>query len=687
MEEDTTDREIVFHRSSLFLSIALFLCGNALAASLEKANQLYFEGKSEKALEAYRELWNQEKSTEAVLNAAFIAAELGDPQESTRLLEEAARNGGSQSAIDFELGWLYANLGEWERSGLVLLTNKDSSDVDSLANLLQARLYLHQKDNASARRLLNELIKKSPKFTLAHYLLGKTYEEDGQTDSAIASYERVLKEDSHFIEVRPLLAPLFEQKKKIDDAWRQYARMFAADSKNAKAKEGMSRLASRITKKPEEIVPPKRIASHTAVEKVLDRERLPKIRIGIGTTSGGDPSLKKSLVFRTSKPFVFWDPETNKETRTGAALSTYTVRLDATDSFAEILDSSGRPMGRFKKSILIRQKDTDPTTTILNSLEFAPNTSWGGLADKEIRGDIEVTVNTNRKSLVVVNHLSIEEYLYGVLAAEMPTHWPIEALKAQAVIARTQAMYRKGLHGKFGYDVCDEQHCQVYTGVAVESKKVREAVDGTKGEYLVYNGRPAHTVFSSNCGGITQTGGQAGWGDTPYWQSAFDGKEPARRPESLAALRRWLQKTPPAYCESSKYTWHPEYRWTRVVMPEDIAAKISRKRDIGRIKKIQILERNASGRVQKLRFVGSKDNITLTKEHEIRKYPGLGSLRSTLFVMDTVFKDGTPESFIFSGGGWGHGVGFCQSGAAGRAESGENYSAILKAYFPTTAIK
>ncbi len=115
-------------------------------------------------------------------------------------------------------------------------------------------------------------------------------------------------------------------------------------------------------------------------------------------------------------------------------------------------------------------------------------------------------------------------------------------------------------------------------------------MDGTRGEYLTYNGKPAHTVFSSNCGGVTQTGGQAGWGEVNYWKSIFDGNGPSHQPVSLAELRKWLQQTPAVFCESSKYTWHPEFRWTRVVMADDLAAKISRKKVIGQIKKIQMLQ-------------------------------------------------------------------------------------------------
>lgn len=635
----------------------------------------------------YVETWRDSRSTEAVINAALISAELGRPDESVQLLEQAGLEIQKNYSIGFELGWLYANRGDWEKLSDLLDKQKIVLSSHPYINLLQARLFLHQNNNAAALKSLEGFVGQNPKLTLGHYFLGIANEKNDQVEKAIASYQQILKEDSHFVEARPILASLFEKNKNFDDAWRHHARIMGADSRNVNAREGMGRLASSITKKPEEIVSPRKITSHNVKFKITDRDKSPRIRVGIGTNSGGEPSVKKKLVFRTSKPFSFWDPETNKELRSGTALSTWTIRLDGSGSFAEILDSNGKYVGRFSRTIVIRQSSPDPSSTIIQSLEFAPNTSWGGLADKEIRGDIEVILNRIKKSLVIVNHLSIEEYLYGVLSAEMPSHWPMEALKAQAVIARTQGLYRKGLHKKFGYDICDEQHCQVYTGVAVESDRVREAVDGTKGEYLNFNGKPAHTVFSSNCGGVTQSGGQAGWGDVHYWHSIGDAQDSLLKPMNIMELRQWLQENPAVFCKSSQYTWHPEFRWTRVVKASDISAKISRKKEIGTLLKIQILERNASGRVQKIRFVGTNESVTLSKEHEIRKYTGLGSLRSTFFVLDTIYEDNIPSSFIFFGGGWGHGVGLCQSGAAGRAETGQTYQQILSDYYSGTKLK
>lgn len=131
----------------------------------------------------------------------------------------------------------------------------------------------------------------------------------------------------------------------------------------------------------------------------------------------------------------------------------------------------------------------------------------------------------------------------------------------------------------------------------------------------------------------------------------------------------------------------PEYRWWRVVPAEEMGRRVARKRHIGRIRQIRILKRNATGRVRKVQIVGTNGVLVLTKEHEIRRYLGMGLLRSDMFTIHRLVENGKTKTFIIAGGGWGHGVGFCQSGAAGRAEDGKPFEEILGHYFPGTKVK
>jgi SpoIID/LytB domain protein len=114
---------------------------------------------------------------------------------------------------------------------------------------------------------------------------------------------------------------------------------------------------------------------------------------------------------------------------------------------------------------------------------------------------------------------------------------------------------------------------------------------------------------------------------------------------------------------------------------------VARKKDIGKIKEIIILGRGHSGYVNKVKIVGTYGNLILTKENQIKKYLALGLLRSTYFTIEPVLENGKTKAFIFYGGGWGHGVGLCQTGAGGRAESGQDFKEILTHYYTNVDIK
>ena len=144
---------------------------------------------------------------------------------------------------------------------------------------------------------------------------------------------------------------------------------------------------------------------------------------------------------------------------------------------------------------------------------------------------------------------------------------------------------------------------------------------------------------------------------------------------------------------------HPSHsRWARVVAASDLEERVNRKFKIGKLKGLRVLRRAPTGNVESLLVLGSRKNAKLKDEFDIRGLLGVGSLRSTLFVVDTEYrlapagarpKKGkksaapplVPEAFVFRGGGWGHAVGLCQSGAMGRAEAGQDYETIVKAYF------
>lgn len=303
---------------------------------------------------------------------------------------------------------------------------------------------------------------------------------------------------------------------------------------------------------------------------------------------------------------------------------------------------------------------------------------WGKRMDTVLRGNLEIIPNV--EGVTLVNIIDIEEYLYGVLPAEMPIYYNYEALKAQAVIARTFALKNRGRHRKEGFDLCAQAHCQVYRGLNAESKVYLDAVNDTKGEVLVYDGKLVDTFYHANCGGCV--GGDL-FGEKPYY---FVNKRDDPSGDELVFtpyfLWRWLREDKDSFCRYSR-----DYRWQRVYDRDDLLLGMP----WGEVEMIQVLQRKACAHINKIRiiFLNQKEKI-LSGDLKIRNY--FDHLRSTVFTVDMGYPKSRKDKrrvklIIIWGAGFGHGVGLCQKGANVMGEEGYNYKQILKQYYKDIEIK
>ena len=272
---------------------------------------------------------------------------------------------------------------------------------------------------------------------------------------------------------------------------------------------------------------------------------------------------------------------------------------------------------------------------------------------KTYRGSLELSAAAG--SLKLVNVVDVEEYLQGVIPAEMPSCYPQEALMAQAVAARTYALNSAGKHRAYGYDVCDSSHCQVYDGVLSEKPACTEAVTRTRGLVLTYNGKPASTMYSADCGGVTQNYSELYPScDAPYLCRVEDPPDIAR-------------------CV-----------WEKTYTLQELASKLV-KAGVGEasgLTKISVSKVSSSGRALCVDAVGSKGTAHISGDR-LRMILGYTSIKSTLFTITCA--DGNVK---VRGKGMGHGVGMCQTGARGLADAPHNYtfSRMLQHYFPGTEI-
>jgi SpoIID/LytB domain protein len=283
-------------------------------------------------------------------------------------------------------------------------------------------------------------------------------------------------------------------------------------------------------------------------------------------------------------------------------------------------------------------------------------------------GDLYVAVDRHG-TLAVVNAVPEDRLLAGLVPAEIYPSAPMEALKAQAVAARTDLLAKIGdRHLADPYLFCNEQHCQVYKGAGHEHPRTTEAVRATRGEVLLSDGRLVDAVYSAVCGGHTEHNDHVwpGPADPALRGRPDSAARDAPAPGDEAALRQFVTTRPEAWCARA----NGKFRWERRLDAGALGAEL----DIGRLSRIEVLTRGVSGRATSVRLVGTAGRREVDGELRIRR--ALGGLPSAMFVAD-----GDGGSIVLRGGGWGHGVGLCQIGAIGMAEAGRDYARILGHYY------
>ncbi|MBI3324632.1 MAG: SpoIID/LytB domain-containing protein [Candidatus Omnitrophica bacterium] len=270
-----------------------------------------------------------------------------------------------------------------------------------------------------------------------------------------------------------------------------------------------------------------------------------------------------------------------------------------------------------------------------------------------LRGMLEILRQPDA-TLLVVNHVDLEDYLRGVLSKEAPHYWPSEALKALAITARTYALYQRLSKDTVNFDVTSDVLSQIYGGRSAERWRTNRAVRATTGMILVFGDRVFPAFYSSTCGGITEQGSAMGPYDIPPLKGGI-------------ACR---------FCSGS-----PFYRWRQRVSYADIgwAIKQQRGETIWPVQAVESAAFSPTGRVQQLRIRGAR--TLLLTGYEFRQLLGFDRIRSTAF---TVVPDG--DGVILEGRGWGHGVGLCQWGAAELARQGRSAREILELYYPTAKL-
>ena len=369
----------------------------------------------------------------------------------------------------------------------------------------------------------------------------------------------------------------------------------------------------------------------------------------------------------------------------------------------------------------------------LYDVTIGTNLHWERQETQTFSGILKLMVDEEK--IVAINILPVEEYLTSVISSEMSANSSLELLKAHAVVSRSwlfaQIEKRKAMsekdEGFFSFtktkeeyirwydredhtifDVCANDHCQRYHGITkASSPAVAEAVQATRGRLLMHEGSVCDARFSKCCGGATEEFEYC-WENKhyPYLTSVRDADTEESHPlpdlTKEEEADRWIRQAPPSYCDTrdkkilsqilNQYDQETTdfYRWQIQYTQEELAELIrtNTKTDYGDILDLIPVQRGTSGRICKLKIVGSLKTFTIGKEMEIRRTLSDSHLFSSAFVVDKrEVVDGIPQYFLISGAGWGHGAGLCQIGAAVMGEKGYSYEEILLHYYKGAEIQ
>ena len=268
-----------------------------------------------------------------------------------------------------------------------------------------------------------------------------------------------------------------------------------------------------------------------------------------------------------------------------------------------------------------------------------------------LRGKVELQRQGSK--VLVVNHVDVEAYVAGVVTGEINRNWHPEALRAQAVAARTYVLYKKMMNRQQAYDVVSSVQDQVYRGQAQVNSAVKSAIQSTKGQVITYQDAPILAAYSSTAAGPTEDAAYVWDVDVPYLKGVecpFDDQS-------------------------------PRFRWRAAVSLEKLEQKF-RKLDyaVGTIATITPFSRTPSGRIDQIRILHSRGELIL-RGQDFRRVAGYSTVYSTQFTIESMGRE-----LILVGKGAGHGVGLCQWGMKEMAELGYSYEAIVRYYYPGTEL-
>lgn len=663
------------------------------------AEQAYYRGEIAQAELSYRvHLAEHPGDRQTVLDLSAVLMDAGRPTEAARLLERYGVSG-------FELGEAYLASGDRTGARRELTAALRRPGPQWRTRVLLGLIAGQEGRHAEAVEYFWQTLNEEYRQPTVHQLMARSLAALGETspqardyfrERAREEYERALKIDPSLWQVHGDLALLAESEGDLRTAAREWNEVRAILGRRTFIDEAQRRIAAQQAGTVPTASPtPTALPAVEAEIPAVPAARFRDLRV-MPLSGPEDPELRvgladglSSLSFGCSGAWTAVDARGRVQAR-GEAGRTYQLSRTRGEW---VLGSSGKAVSkRWASRQPLFLSPVDPTQVMgVVGLYQGSGYFWGGgaRATRYYRGRLEVAPKGRKVQLV--NRVRLEDYLASVVPAEMPASWPAEALKAQAVAARGDAWSRRGTHGRQGFEICNTPHCAEYGGVTVEDPRTLEAVRATTGQVLRRDGRLVHTFYSHACGGLTQSYEDAWGGGRPGDVPGIldqDGTTAVaeRLPLSPSEVRTFLTTRPPVFCADPRYSGRASFRWVKLITRDELSAVLGDRSEVGRVRSLRVTERSRSAYVRALHVDGDAGE-TIVRGDRIRTW--MGGLRSNLFMLVPVPgpNGGEPEAWLAWGGGWGHGVGFCQAGAAAMGSNGYTYLDILEHYFPDARLE
>ena len=554
----------------------------------------------------------------------------------------------SQSAQPLALA-LSAEIGSWPGTWSKALSACSGTRWEASTALVAGEQALAANALSDAEQLFKKAEKADPAYSLVHARLAQLYHRQGRFADERSRLQRALRVDPDSVSLRAHLNQLLAQHSDLRVSGEKEAQL--------------------------------------AVQRFLKRENP---RIEPHPAKPGEPLVRVGLFdtaprFRLKLGGAYW---VEGQDRTLTANSAWEARLGAQGGW-DLRPLSPNAEFKVNFSQVLRLNPIDAKSTFgIYDVDSGAGYFWAGKEDRYYRGVAELRPQ-KAQGITVVNELGLEAYLLSVVPSEAFPRWPLAALEAQAVAARTDAWRSLGRFASKGYDLCPTVACAVYSGVGSEHPRSTFAVTKTAGMVLEGPGKRLHpTFYMDHSGGYTQEPFEA-WTEA---KANLSMAGPDAAPH--AKVRKLFPVTPASLLhylddlDGDIDVWARKsnnFRWTLRFSATEADDWVGRRHPVTPLRSVLPLERSVGGYVERVLFVGETATSVGSSDY-IRS--ALKGMKSNLFYPELrQDEQGNLKALLLHGGGWGHGVGMAQEGAKAQAEAGRSAEQILRSYFPQARLK